>query len=473
MTMAVAVQRESQQPTQPIWDVVEVAEHKAQLNLKHVAAQRPTRKIYPGSRSFGEVNRRELGTRVRNYIADESDHILFEGSYLQPVDDGKQIMSSKPAQKQRLLLSGGGLRSAPRESSSLKILGSSGKEGLAARDGEADWEELTGKSHPLKDGNLPALPLCPDEANAWKDGTGPLGICVIGGTGAGKTCLVYSMLALLREGQRYPSRFDPEADAYPEGTPTFGAHYRFPKTFRPTPGARPMEREILLTDTRGCGLGPHENPLVAGVSPNSTRHFNAIPQWMRIALTHTPMKAVVIVLDSMALPLWEEEKKAKALARLSSVLLKNRFSVLFAVTKLHQTFKLAKAKQNGSAFVEPDLQLPNLGSGSEKVTCYESYAQKYLSRVQAAIQAAAEKNGFPVACEEEADFPRVGRSLFDIVTFKNVGDFKQCLGSRCTKTLPNFQYASNQMEKLFAAAVREPAREAPQAVLQLDGGCPL
>lgn len=266
------------------------------------------------------------------------------------------------------------------------------------------------------------------------------------------------MLGVLRDGMKYPTRFDKEMVAHAEGTPPFGSHVNFSRQVKQPDGTM-TEREIMLTDTQPCGMGPRVNPLVAGVSPNSTRHFNAIPQWMRITLTHTPHRTVIMVLDALATPIWEDEKLAKAIPRLCSVLLSNEFTVLFAVTKLHASFLFARTKQSGGTPPE-GTPLPDLGSGA--LSCYETYVQRYLSRICATIQANARRYGYPLGDPEAEDFPRVGKTLFDVVTFKSAGDFAEMQKKRCTTQLPNFLYAQNQIEHLFKAATGPRPYKAPK-----------
>lgn len=300
-----------------------------------------------------------------------------------------------------------------------------------------EWESDRGLTHPLADRNLPELQMAsvPD---------GPtVGALVLGCAQAGKTSLIHTLEACV------DGRYSKSA----REVPLLGLPYA------PIPVG---DRELQLTDTRSSG--PREElKLTADVHPNSMRAFNAIPQWLRLALRQRPHTGVVVVLDGAA-PLWEDLRLADQVSRLVSVLLSNGYRVSFAVTKLLLLRNACAARSRGATLDDGAFaDLPAAALALEPTSCYETFTWRYLQRVHATLRTTAERMRFPLP----DGYPRVGTHLLDVPTFRNPSDLKLWQAKRATRELPNLSYAVGQLMKLAKGLV-EPADEPQQTARTLD-----
>jgi len=296
--------------------------------------------------------------------------------------------------------------------------------------------------HPLSERNLPELPLVDPSKDVH-------GISVLGGKGTGKTSLVLSLTAFVT-GQ-YPSRHDKDAHEKRSLMPTYGQQYPLPEYDVKLAAGGSEMMKLVLTDTPPCGTDSREeHPLVADVHPNSTRHFNAIPSWMRISLRgNIPHQAIIFVVDAAAVPLWQDEDRCRGVARLFSVLKRSQFTVVIGVTKLLQARTEAlKGHHKGIAH--------NGEVGIDPCQCYETFVGRYLEKTASAIQASANRSGFRLrygdTAEDAKPFPLANHTIFDVPTWTSVGEFRSWSSKTGTAELPNLQYARKQLGKLLSAA---------------------
>jgi hypothetical protein len=297
--------------------------------------------------------------------------------------------------------------------------------------------------HPLSERNLPELPLVSGEGHDLH------GIAILGGKDSGKTSLALSLNALLTG--EYSSRHDKAAHDKRSIMPTYGHQYELPDyEVKLAAGGKEMMK-LVLTDTPPCGTDSREeHPLVADVHPNSTRHFNAIPSWMRISLRgNIPHQAVIFVVDSAATPLWQDEERCKNMARLFSVLKRSQFTVVIAVTKLLAA--RTEALKNHHKGIAHGGEV-----GIDPCKCYESFVGRYLEKCGAAIQASANRAGFRLrygdTAEDAKPFPLANHTIFDVPTWTSVGEFRSWATKTGTAELPNLQYARKQLGGLLSAA---------------------
>jgi hypothetical protein len=296
--------------------------------------------------------------------------------------------------------------------------------------------------HPLSERNLPELPLVDPSKDAH-------GISILGGKLSGKTSLALSLQAFFTG--EYASRHDKAAHDKRSIMPTYGHQYELPEYAVKLAGGGTEMMKLVLTDTPPCGTDAREeHPLVADVHPNSTRHFNAIPSWMRISLRgNLPHQAVIFVVDAMATPLWQDEERARGIARLFSVLKRSQFTVVIAVTKLLAARTEAlKGHHKGIAH--------NGEVGIDPCQCYETFVGRYLEKCSSAIQASANRAGFRLrygdTAEDAKPFPLANHTIFDVPTWTSVGEFRSWSSKTGTAELPNLQYARKQFGRLISAA---------------------
>lgn len=382
---------------------------------------RPSRTCYPGSKS-GPKSRYDLPTRHKSYgNGSVADAILFDGTSLQP--HSWNPSATYPPDPHPM------------------------NDSKAPRSNMVLTDAARAILHPLSERNLPELPLV-DKSD------GVQGISVLGGKGSGKTSLVLSLQAFLTG--EYASRHDKAAHDKRSIMPTYGHQYELPEYCVKLPGGGTENMKLVLTDTPPCGTDSREeHPLVADVHPNSTRHFNAIPSWMRISLRgNIPHQAVIFVVDAAAAPLWQDEDRCRGIARLFSVLKRSQFIVVIAVTKLLAARTEAlKNEKKGK---------PHGGEvGIDPCQCYETFVGRYLEKCASSIQASANKAGFRLrygdTAEDAKPFPLINHTIFDVPTWTSVGEFRSWSNKTGTAELPNLQYAKKQLGRLLsAAAMRAP-----------------
>jgi len=373
---------------------------------------RPSRTSYPGSK-FGPKTRYDLPQRRKAYgNADDAEAILFNGTSLQP-QTWPQGGASVP-------------RNCCTTPRSMGVLGDVARSML----------------HPLSDRNLPELPLI-DERNDVH------GVLMLGGAGCGKTSLVLSLVAAISGS--YPSRYDKEIEEKKGTMPTYGQCYELPdrEVTLGSGAVKPMR--LVLTDTPACGTSQGEQPLCAAVSPNSSAHFNAIPSWMRITLRggSYPHYAVLVVVDALAPPLWEDHKRCRDMARLLAVLKRSQYTVVIGVTKLFRARRAAARDVAHGA--EHGGQV-----GRDPRSSYEAFVDRYLNKVCASIQSKAAENEWSFSQGPDSpEFPRVNATIFDAPSWVSVGDFKEWNEKKGTLEQPNLKYMTSQLDRLLGAlAVR-------------------
>lgn len=378
---------------------------------------RPSRTSYPGSR-FGPKSRYDLPQRHKAYgNGDEAEAALYRGTNLQPLT---------------WVPSGLG---APLDHGVAHLPATPGRGSATPRQTGVLTDVARSLLHPLADRNLPELPLI-DERNDVH------GILVLGGRGCGKTSLVMSMTAMLSGS--FPSRYDTEMQEKRQSMPAYGNSYELPEREVRLVGGGTRQMRLVLTDTPPCGTSQREEqPLCATVSPNSAQHFNAIPSWMRITLRsgNFPHYAVLFVIDGLARPLWEDGSRCRELARLLSVLKRNQYTVVLAVTKLKQAREAAlRDAAHGRV-------------GKDPRSSYESFASRYIEKCCAAIQAKAVENDWSFSHGPDVPaFPLLNVSIFDVPTWTTVGEFNRDAERRGTSEVPNYRYAMSQLNRLLLAA---------------------
>lgn len=392
---------------------------------------RPSRTNYPGSR-FGPKTRYDLPQRHKAYgNGDETEAVVFSGSSLEP-----PAWAPAPLNK-------------PGPERPLALLGSAGALSLTPR-ASAPIAGSRALVHLLAEKNLPELPLVSESNDVH-------GILVIGGLGAGKTSLILSMMSVLTG--LYPSKRDPQLAEKLKTMPAHGGHcYELPYEHDVKLGEGVRRMRIILTDTPPCGSNQREEqPLCATVSPNSQQHYNAIPSWMRITLRsgNHPHYTVLIVVDAMAKPLWEDKPRCRDLARLLSVLIRSQYTVCIAVTKILQLREnamrdVAHGSEHGGRV------------GQDPRSSYETFASRYMERVCAGLIAQAQENGWVLTRDPDRgghSFPLVNVSVFDAPTWTSVLDYKAWQAKKGTLEVPNFRYYTSQLRRLLAAlAVRSHAQ---------------
>lgn len=393
---------------------------------------RPSRTNYPGSR-FGPKTRYDLPQRHKAYgNADEADTLLFKGSHLQPmtsfVASGATPRGDLTSRSDRPT---GDLSARTAAGPTPKDRSAAGTRVLS--------DTARTMMHPLADRNLPDLPLV-DEQN------GVHGILMIGGKGCGKTSLAWSFLAGLTGA--FPSRFNMEMEEKRRLMPTYGQTYELPERDVRFANGDIRQMKIILTDTPACGTNSREEqPLCASISPNSTQHFNAIPSWMRITLRggNVMHYSVLVVVDSMAKPLWEDTARCRDLVRLLAVMRKSQYTIVLGVTKLQS---LREHAQRETAYgSEHGGQV-----GKDPRSSYEAFASRYIDKVCAAIQAKAQENDWSFSQGPDSPaFPLPGQTIFDLPTWVSVGDFRKWQEKKGTAELPNFKYYTNQLNRCLSA----------------------
>merc|ERR1719343_379752 len=204
-----------------------------------------------------------------------------------------------------------------------------------------------------------------------------------------------------------------------------------------------------MTDTLACGVNSREEqPLCSSVSPNSVHQFNAIPSWMRISMRggNYPHYAVIVVIDATARPLWEDHVRCRDLARLLSVLKRNQYTVVLAVTKLLKARQTAQKEANYGADHGGQV-------GKDPRSNYEAYASRFITKTCAAIQSKATENDWSFSQGPDAPaFPLPGVTIFDVPTWESAGAFKKWQEVKATTELPNGKYIVSQLNKLLLAA---------------------
>lgn len=392
---------------------------------------RPSRTSYPGSK-FGPKTRYDLPQRHKAYgNADETEAILYAGSSLQPLTDrdlATYAPAMVPASLQLTASTPRGLatpRGLPTNASNVGILSGAARSML----------------HPLADRNLPDLPLIDDRNDVH-------GILCIGGKGVGKTSLVLSMTAVV--GGSFPNRYDLDIAAKKNIMPTYGQPWELAEQRDVKLGNGSVKSmRVVLTDTLPCGTNQREGeqPLCAAVSPNSSQHFNAIPSWMRITMRggNFPHYSVLFVLDASQVPLWEDHQRCRELARLLAVLKRSQYTVVLAVTKI------LKAREQAQRDVSHGVQA-RAEVGKDPHRSYETFAGRYIEKVAASIQGMAEENDWSFSCGPDSPpFPLMNATIFDAPSWVNVGDWKSYQEKRGTAELPNWKYATNQLNRLLLA----------------------
>mmetsp|Transcript_59580 Transcript_59580/g.141772 ORF Transcript_59580/g.141772 Transcript_59580/m.141772 type:complete len:410 (+) Transcript_59580:106-1335(+) len=288
------------------------------------------------------------------------------------------------------------------------------------------------------------------------------GVMLLGPLGCGKTSVLLSMLASITGS--FPSRHDLEQQQLKAILSSYGQGYELPLEQQVRVGDEVKSVRVIVTDTTPCTRGGKDgNPLCLSVSPNSAHHFNAIPSWMRMTLREGkyPHFGVVVVLDALATPLWEDEVHCRDLARVMAVLRRSQYAVVIAVTKLYRAREIARRDANYG--VDHGGQV-----GKDPHVSYETFVSRYIGKTCAALQAKAKDNDWatvaapavPSKPEDEADsppFPLNNATIFDIPTWISVGDFAKWQERRGTSELPNFKYFTSQLQKLlFAVSVQPP-----------------
>jgi hypothetical protein len=296
--------------------------------------------------------------------------------------------------------------------------------------------------HPLAEKNLPELPLISESNDVH-------GILVIGGLGAGKSTLILSLMSSLSG--NYPSKRDAQLAEKLRTMPAHGGHcYDLPEEQEVKLGEGVRRMRVVLTDTPPCGSGQRdEQPLCASVSPNSQHHFNAIPSWMRIMLRsgNNPHYAVLVVIDALATPLWEDRTRCRDFARLLSVLIRSQYTVCIAVTKL------LKLRENAMRDVAHGSEHGGR-VGQDPRSSYETFASRYMERICAGLQAQAQENGWPLSRDSSdagQSFPLVNVTLFDAPTWSSAVDYKAWQAKKGTLEIPNFRYYQSQLRRLLGA----------------------
>lgn len=364
---------------------------------------RQPRFVYPGSR-FGPKTRYDLPKRLKAYgNADEAELVLFAGTALEP-----QAWS-------------------PLEDSRVPAT-SSGALSLSARS----------ILRPVVGGILPELPLL-DSKNSDIHG-----VLVLGGKRSGKSSLILSVFAVLSG--KYPIALDSQAKKH--ALPVFGQSYQLPEkqVVRLAEG-RDEPQWIQLTEGQPCGTDPkEEQPLCATVSPNSSQHWNAVPSWLRVCLRsgNIPNYAVLLVIDATAKPLWEDTPRCRDMARLLAVLKRSMYNVIIAVTKVRQARAAAMKDVAYTGKLSTEV-------GKDPRSNYESYADRYLGKVCAALQARAGESDWSLSPPGTPTFPLPNVTIFDVPTWTGALDHQTWLGRRGTPDLPNLRYMNSQLTRLLQA----------------------
>merc|ERR1719382_2195713 len=147
----------------------------------------------------------------------------------------------------------------------------------------------------------------------------------------------------------------------------------------------------------------------------------------------------------MAKPLWQDGTRCRELTRLLAVLRRSQYTVVLAVTKLHRARETALRHRAHTGEILEEV-------GKDPRSSYESFVDRYLSRVVAAIQAKAGENDWSFSQGPDSPaFPLPGSTIFDAPTWAGREDYKSWQGRKGTPELPNLRYFSSQLERLLAA----------------------
>jgi len=220
--------------------------------------------------------------------------------------------------------------------------------------------------------------------------------------------------------------------------PRFGQRYAFPEDSVPTYLGHPAR--VFLTDTPPLGLAPS--------SPETGAKLHWVNLWLRAAVSwEQPQHSVILVVDATAPAIWEDRTFRNDITKTLVALRLGGFLVSVAVTKL---LKAREAALRSAAYgIDRGGQ-----AGKDPHTSYETFAERYISKLVVAFEASARENGwrwgdppgFP-------PFPQAHVTVLDVPTWTSAGDFKAWQERRGTMERPNQRYIFVQLEKLLQAAL--------------------
>mmetsp|Transcript_18168 Transcript_18168/g.42238 ORF Transcript_18168/g.42238 Transcript_18168/m.42238 type:complete len:411 (+) Transcript_18168:84-1316(+) len=281
------------------------------------------------------------------------------------------------------------------------------------------------------------------------------GVLVLGTKGCGKTSMILSLIATVTGA--FPSRHEMDLQKKKAIMSTHGQGYELPVDQDVRVGNTTKAAKMVFTDTNPCAPNTKDgNPLCVAVSPHSSQHTNAIPSWMRMTLRggSYPHYGVVVVLDALAPPLWEDDAFCRDLARLIAVLRRTEYTVVLAVTKLYRARETGRREKNYGVDHKKEV-------GKDPHISYETFVSRYIGKTCAAIQAKTKDNdwSFDPEGEKAVAFPLNNATIFDIPTWTSAGDFTKWQEKRGTTELPNLKYFTSQMQKLLVALATQPPKE--------------
>jgi len=267
-----------------------------------------------------------------------------------------------------------------------------------------------------------------------------LSVLMLGHKGSGCTSLAYSMLAA-RTGS-YPKRFEKKAGREPDvlftslGTNPFMAG----DVRHVIPPRNSGELPIVLTEVDSSGTASQVR------LPGGRR----LPVALRShSLTHD---SVLLVLDTSERPLWEDVTRAEELGQLCATLRQQRYTVVFALTKLYKVREdlLKDMRMRG---VDCHGGVP----GRDPRRSYEEFVSRYIEKTIVALQATPPlKKWHSMQEPGTPSFPKAGSTIFDTPTWTCRREYEDWQERRGTPELPNLRYVEAQLDKLSTALFVQP-----------------
>eukprot|EP00927_Polykrikos_kofoidii_P078201 TRINITY_DN75048_c0_g1_i1.p1 TRINITY_DN75048_c0_g1~~TRINITY_DN75048_c0_g1_i1.p1 ORF type:complete len:477 (-),score=44.89 TRINITY_DN75048_c0_g1_i1:141-1571(-) len=324
---------------------------------------------------------------------------------------------------------------------------------------------------PLTELNMPTAPPLEDSSRLH-------GIIVVGCANAGKTSLVFSLLAVASGA--YASRFDRDLEAKRRARMTmYGQSYEVAGGARPVlvDGGISKQMRVFLTDLPSlvAGTGTSTSPArvddgqagvvltaaavygtggveascgCGGATSAAVALDNCSPAVGDLAggttasiasgrtTVRPPHRSVIFVVDATEPPLWEDTR-CQDIAQLMMRFRQQNFPVVIAVTKLDSARK----------------RLVSLGHNVHST--YEAHADWYLEGVCGAIRRAAGMScGGPGPDRPTDVFPIPNASCFDAPTWTKVGEWRACQERRASRggDEPGWVYYQSQLRRLLVAA---------------------
>eukprot|EP00443_Scrippsiella_acuminata_P127376 CAMPEP_0115681902 /NCGR_PEP_ID=MMETSP0272-20121206/57569_1 /TAXON_ID=71861 /ORGANISM="Scrippsiella trochoidea, Strain CCMP3099" /LENGTH=370 /DNA_ID=CAMNT_0003121243 /DNA_START=119 /DNA_END=1232 /DNA_ORIENTATION=- len=259
------------------------------------------------------------------------------------------------------------------------------------------------------------------EAPAKEQANTVHGVLFLGQAGSGKTSLIHSLIASL-------------TGSYPKGSEDPWAKdgkdcsHVLPEACDFNPGVGKVPRRdggasLVLTDTAPLEVEQHGSSEGAVAASLIDRRF-----------AHG---AVVMVVDALAKPLWEDPELKGRLACFIALLRQRGYTVVVAVTKL-----AVLRRQRYEKHVRQGLPFSG-GVSEDSRSNYAEFVGRYLSVLCDALRIE----------DRLAKFPVIGTTVFDIPTWMNIKTWR--VGAHCRgevpMDVPNWTYTHSQLHKLLRA----------------------